>query len=212
MNRPEVKRIPLGVEAVLYQEVAMPIFTKAVPNTDYVSLRDSFMSSLSADEYFALEAYTSSSFKEINASLIGGDPSGGHYAPVIATIQTALKKQKEETLPILFRGTLQEFVSDMVEGQEVSFPFFLSASTDPLVADRFSGKDAPAVIVIKNLNRNYAPVSVSQLNEYEVLISPEARFKVEKITHGADFQAEYDQSGFHAPIKKNVTVVEISAI
>lgn len=189
----------------------MPIFTKAVKNESYVALRDSFMSALSSDEYFALEAYTSSSYDAINKAMIAGDTLT-RYKPLIETIQTALTKQNEEILPVLFRGTLQEHVADMIEGQEVTFPFFMSASTDPLVAGQFSGKENPAVIVIKNLNKNYAPVSVSQLNEYEVLISPEARFKVEKITHNTDYQAEYDQSGYHAPIKKNVTVVEVSAI
>lgn len=190
----------------------MPIFTKSVLNHDYVALRDSFMSSLTADEFFAVEAYTSSTYKEINTLMISGLEDTNRYKPIIDNIQSALKKQGEETLPILFRGTLQEYVSHMVEGEEVTFPFFISASTDPLVAGRFSGKETPAVIVIKDLRKDYAPVSISQLDEYEVLISPEARFKVDKITHGVDYQAEYDQSGFHAPVKNNVTVVEVSAI
>lgn len=190
----------------------MPIFTKSVDNTKYVALRDSFMSALTVDEYFAVEAYTSSTYKEINKLMISGADDTNRYKPIIDNIHSALKKQNEEILPVLFRGTLKEYVSHMVEGEEVTFPFFVSASTDPLVADQFSGKESPAVIVIKNLRKDYAPVSVSQLNEYEVLISPEARFKVEKITHNVDYQAEYDQSGYHAPIKKNVTVVEVSAI
>lgn len=190
----------------------MPIFTKSVPNTAYVALRDNFMSSLTADEYFAVEAYTSSAYKEINKLMISGEPDVRNYTPIIENIHSALGKQDEEILPVLFRGTLQEHVAHMVEGEEVTFPFFISASTDPLVAGQFSGQEAPAVIVIKNLRKGYAPVSVSQLNEYEVLISPEARFKVDKITHGTDYRAEYDQSGFHAPVKNNVTVVEVSAI
>lgn len=190
----------------------MPIFTKSIQNHDYVALRDSFMSSLTVDEFFAVEAYTSSTYKEINKLMISGQEDINGYKPIIENIHSALKKQEEEIIPVLFRGTLQEYVSDMVEGSEVTFPFFISASTDPLVAGRFSGTDNPAVIVINNLRKDYAPVSISQLDEYEVLISPEACFKVEKITHGVDYQAEYDQSGFHAPIKKNVTVVEVSAI
>lgn len=189
----------------------MPIFTKAVKNDDYVSLRDNFMSSLTSDEYFALEAYTSSTYKTINQTMIAGE-TDNCYQSIIDNIQSAIRKHDEEVLPILFRGTIREFVSHMDEGDEVTFPFFMSASTDPLVAGQFSGNENPAVIVIKNLRKDYAPISVSQLNEYEVLISPEARFKVEKITHGTDYQAEYDQSGYHAPIKKNVTVVEVSAI
>lgn len=190
----------------------MPIFTKSVQNHEYVALRDTFMSALTVDEFFAVEAYTSSTYKEINKLMITGGEDTKGYKSIIANIKSALKKQDEEILPILFRGTLQEHVSHLVENEEVTFPFFVSASTDPLVADRFSGNENPAVIVIKNLRKDYAPVSISQLSEYEVLISPEARFKVEKITHGVDYQAEYDQSGFHAPIKKNVTVVEVSAI
>ena len=190
----------------------MPIFTKSVHNNEYVALRDRFMSSLTVDEYFAVEAYTSSTYKEINKLLISGADDTNGYRKIIDNIQSALKKQDEGILPILFRGTLQEYVSHMEEGEEVTFPFFISASTDPLVAGQFAGQESPAVIVIKNLSKDYAPVSVSQLDEYEVLISPEARFKVEKITHGIDYQAEYDQSGYHAPIKKNVTVVEVSAI
>lgn len=189
----------------------MPIFTKTINNNDYISLRDTFMSSLTADEYFALEAYTSSTYKEINQIMIAGNDENC-YQPIIENIQSALKKQPEEDIPMLFRGTLQEHVSHMVEGDETTFPFFVSASTDPLVADRFSGNENPAVIVIKNLRRGFAAVSISQLDEYEVLISPETKFKVDKITHGMDFQAEYDQSGFHAPVKKNVTVIEVSAI
>lgn len=190
----------------------MPIFTKSVENNKYVALRDSFMSSLTVDEYFAVEAYTSSTYKEINKLMISGMEDKNGYKPIIDNIHSALKKQSEEILPVLFRGTLKEYVSHMVEGSEVTFPFFISASTDPLVAGKFSGEESPAVIVIKNLRKDYAPISVSQLNEYEVLISPEARFKVEKITDNVDYQAEYDQSGFHAPIKKNVTVVEVTAI
>ena len=191
----------------------MPIFTKSVQNEQYVSLRDRFMSSLTADEYFALEAYTSSSYNPVNKAMISGEINTP-YQSLISTIKNALgKQQDDEILPVLFRGTQQEHISHLVEGQEVTFPFFMSASTDPLVAGRFAGEQGnPAVIVIKNLNKHYAPVSVSQLNEYEVLISPDAKFRVEKITHGTDYQAEYDQSGYHAPIKKNVTVVEVSAI
>lgn len=189
----------------------MPIFTKTVDNAAYVALRDNFMCSLTSDEYFALEAYTSSTYSEINKTLLNGQ-SDSSYQPIIDSIYSALRKSASDAIPALYRGTLQEHIAHLVEGEETTFPFFMSASTDPLVADRFAGNESPAVIVIKNLQRGYAAVSISQLDEYEVLISPDTKFRVEKITTGADFQAEYDKSGYYAPVKNNVTVVEMTVI
>lgn len=191
----------------------MTVFTKTVADTLYETKRDEFMGKLSYPEFTAVEIYTSSTYKEINKHMISGSAVENNYQSVIDALHSAIDKADDVnvTLPTVFRGTHQKFVEDFVEGEEVAFPFFLSVSTDPVVADRFAGSDAPAIIVINNLEKGYAWASLS-LKESEVLVSPTNRFIVEKVTKGVDFQAEYEQSGFFAPVKKNVTVVEMTAI
>jgi len=195
----------------------MTVFSKTVPDTQYVELRNIFMTALTANEFHAVEFYTSSGYKEINQLMLNQEiiesrKTKESYQEIIDNIHAAVgRKTLTAELPILYRGTRQQFVSDYVEGQEISFPFFLSTSTDPVIAARFAGKEEPAVLVIKGVKQDYAVTSLTT-NEKEIVLSPLSRFTVDRITPGVAFRAEYDSTGFYAPEQKNVTVIELTVL
>jgi hypothetical protein len=194
----------------------MPVFTKAVPDTHYHQIRDDFMCSLTADEYHAVEFYVSSGYKAINRYLLQVDVLDDvqvetSYQSIINNIQQAISKVTSvEPLPVLYRGTRQSFINQYQEGDEFSFSGFLSTSTDPVIAGKFAGDEEPAVLIIEGIQQGYAPISVGSY-ENEVIISPLSRFTVKSIVQGVSFMPEYDQSGFFAPERKNVTVMRLTA-
>jgi hypothetical protein len=175
------------------------------------------MTALSVDEFHAMEFYVSSGYKSINRSMMNVEEFDGtrteeSYKAIIQNIHSALDRNiLGETLPTLYRGTRQQFIEHYNEGDEVEFPFFVSASTDPVIAARFAGEEEPAVLVINGISGRYALTSLTT-DEKEVLISPFSRFKVDTITRGVSFQPEYDSTGFYAPARKNVTVVELTVL
>lgn len=193
----------------------MVVFSKSVPDSQYHNLRDIFMTALTAEQFNAVEFYVSSGYKKINNYLLETDVfeavyTERSYQTIIQHLHTAIDTTPVvEAFPILYRGTLASHLSHYSVGDEFQFPFFVSASTDPVVALKFAGEEEPAVIVFTGVANKYALTSLNS-RENEVLLSPTSRFTVENITQGVNFQAEYDTSGFYAPEKKNVTVIEMN--
>jgi hypothetical protein len=195
----------------------MTVYSKTVPDEKYRSLRDKFFTSLTADEFHAVEFYLSSGYKSINhylmdASTVPDTNTSTSYDSIVSSIITALTRHNPDgSFPLLYRGARQQHVKHFNIGDEVSFPFFMSTTTDPVVASRFAGEEEPAVLIIKGVDGSCAPISLNS-HENEVIISPSSRFTVQSITEGVSFQAEYDNSGFYAPARKNVTVIEITVL
>jgi len=195
----------------------MTVYSKTVPDEKYRALRDKFFTSLTADEFHAVEFYLSSGYKSINhylmdASTLADKETSRSFDDIIKSMTIALTRHNPDScFPTLFRGARQQHVNHFQVGEEVSFPFFMSTTTDPLVAVRFAGEEEPAVLIVKGVNGSCAPISLNS-HENEVIISPSSRFTVQSITEGVSFQAEYDNSGFYAPARKNVTVIEMTVL
>lgn len=191
----------------------MGVYRSTVTADIYTHVRDVFLQSLTADEFHAVEFYTSSGYKLINQymmnpTVINDERTQDGYNNIIHNLQNALLRSTPGfTLPMLYRGTKQKHVKNIQEGDVYTLPFFLSTTTDPVVASRFAGDEEPAVIVIENVTVNYGGVSwMSQENE--VLLPASSRLVVTSIEKDATFQPEYEQSGFCAPAKKHVTIVK----
>lgn len=191
----------------------MGVYRSAVTADIYTHVRDVFLQSLSTEEFHAVEFYTSSGYKLINQYMmnpatITDERTQNGYDTIIENLQNALKRSNPGvSLPTLYRGTKQKHIKGVQVGDVYTLPFFLSTSTDPVVASRFAGDDEPAVIIVENVNMCYGGVSwMSQENE--VLLPATSRLVVTSIETNATFQPEYDQSGFCAPAKKHVTIVK----